>query len=162
MVNDQRYFHLQKIRSIANYQFVSCVGAILFPDESQFTYSRRTGKIRYVYHEGKLLATLRPREGRFSLTVLGAKRLKSSVPPLRFRVIVEKEVEEFIKKGRNVFARHIIRVDNELKPGSEVIVTDSNDRILAVGKAFLSGQEMLAFKRGIAVKNRQGINKRGY
>ena len=159
MVNDQRDIDLQKIRSIANYQFGFCVGSTLFPDEVQCTHSRKTGKIKHVYHKGQLLATLRPRTGLFSLTLLGAERLKSIVPPLRFRVIVEKEVEDFVKKGRNVLARHIVKVDRELRPGSEVIVTDNGDSIIAVGTAFLSGPEMLAFKRGVAVKNRQGILK---
>ena len=162
MVNSHRYYDIQKVRSIADYQFESCVGSILFPDEVQFSHSKKTGKIRHIYYEGKLLATLRPRDGLFSLTITGADRLKSIVSPLRFRVIVEKGIEDYIKKGRDVFARHVVMADREIRPGNEVIVTDSDDRVLAVGKAFLSGQEMLAFKRGVAVKNRQGITRKRY
>jgi 7-cyano-7-deazaguanine tRNA-ribosyltransferase len=41
----------------------------------------------------------------------------------------------------------------------EVVVINNKDDVLAVGKAVLSGGEMLAFNRGIAVKVRRGIDK---
>jgi uncharacterized protein with predicted RNA binding PUA domain len=40
-----------------------------------------------------------------------------------------------------------------------VVVTNEDDDLLAVGKALLSGMEMLAFKRGIAVKVRRGAEE---
>jgi predicted RNA-binding protein (TIGR00451 family) len=49
--------------------------------------------------------------------------------------------------------------DQEIRVGEEVIVTGEDDSILAVGKALLTGREMLAFKRGIAVKVRRGIGE---
>lgn len=150
---------MQKVRGIANYQFESNVGSVLFPDGVELTYSRKTGRIRHVYFEGKLLATLRPRDGLFSLTTFGAEKLKSVLKPLRYRVVVRKDVEEFVKRGRTVFARHVIAVDEEIRPRNEVIVTSGDDEVLAVGKALLSGGEMLAFKRGVAVKVRRGIEE---
>ena len=64
--------------------------------------------------------------------------------------------ERFILNGRNVFARHVIIADCDIRPGEEVLITNSKNRILAVGKATLSGKEMLAFNRGVAVKVRTG------
>lgn len=148
---------MQKIRAIVNYQFEHDVGRILFPDGVELTYSRRTGRIRHVYYEGKMLATLRPRDGLFSLTIYGAEQLRALLEPLRYRVIVEPGIEAFIRKGRSVFARHVVGVDEEIRPGNEVLVTSGEDTLLAVGKAVLSGREMLAFKRGVAVKVRRGI-----
>jgi len=156
-----RKLDLQKIRAIANYQFEHDVGGILFPDSVEVTYSKRTGRIRHIYYEGKLLATLRPRDGLFSLTVYGAKRLRTRLKPLRYRVVVEQGVEDFIRRGRSVFARHVVGVDVEIRPGNEVLVTSGEDALLAVGKAVLSGREMLAFKRGVAVKVRRGIGGEG-
>ena len=148
---------LQKIRAIANYQFEVNIGAALFPKSVELTYSRKTSRIRHIYFEGNLLATLRPRDGLFSLTIFGAMRLQSGLKPLTRRVIVRKDVQEFIMKGRNVLARHVIAVDNEIRPGSEVLVTSAADELLAIGKASLSGREMLLFNRGTAVKVRHGI-----
>jgi len=38
-----------------------------------------------------------------------------------------------------------------------VVVVDGAGRVLAVGRAVLSGAEMRAFKRGVAVKVRRGV-----
>lgn len=152
---------LQKIRAIANYQFESNVGHILFPEEVELTHSRRTGRIRHISLEGGLLATLRPRDSLFSLTIHGAQRLKTALKPLQSRVVARKDVEEFIKSGRNLFARHVVTVDEEVRPGNEVVIINEDDEILAVGRALLSGMEMLAFKRGVAVKVRRGVEEVG-
>jgi uncharacterized protein with predicted RNA binding PUA domain len=156
-----RKLDLQKIRAIANYQFEHDVGGILFPDGVELTYSKRTGRLRHIYYKGKLLATLRPRDGLFSLTIYGAEQLRTLLEPLRYRVIVEQGVEDFIREGRSVFACHVVGADEEIRPGNEVLVTSGEDTLLAVGKAVLSGREMLAFKRGVAVKVRRGRGEEG-
>ncbi len=154
-----RTFDLQKIRSVANYQLGRGVGDLLYPDGVGITHSKRTGRIRYITLDGVLLATLRPMDGLFSLTIAGARRLASVLPPPRFRVVVQDDVEEFIAKGGNVFARHVVEADGEIRPAEEVIVTDRRGGVLAVGKALLTGKEMLAFKRGVAVKTRRGARE---
>lgn len=156
-----RKLDLQKIRAIANYQFEHNVGVSLFPDEVELRYSKRTGRIRHVYFDGKLLTTLRPRDGLFSLTIYGAERLRTVLKPLKYRVVVETGVDEYIRRGRSVFARHVVGVDEEIRPGNEVLITSGVDELLAVGKAVLSGREMLAFKRGVAVKVRRGVGEEG-
>ena len=59
---------LQKIRSIADYQFGRDAGKKLFPDEVRIVYSKNTGKIRHIHLKEELLATLRPTTGLFILT----------------------------------------------------------------------------------------------
>jgi len=61
-----------------------------------------------------------------------------------------------VAEGRNVFAKHVVEADPEIRSGDEVIVVDERDILVAVGKAVLSGEEMVAFSRGIAVKTRIG------
>jgi len=148
---------LNRIRGIANYQFEGDIGRRLFPDEVKVSLSRRTGRVRHVYLDGALMATLRPTDGFFSLTVDGARRLSSLVRPPRFRVAVQGDVEELIRRGGNVFARHVVTADLDIRVGEEVIVTDDKDGVLAVGRALLTGREMLSFKRGVAVKVRSGV-----
>ena len=150
---------LQRIRGTANYQFKGDIGMALFPDGVKLTHSKKTGRIRHIYLDGRLLATLRPTDGIFSLTIHGARRLASLLEVPRLRVVIQEDVREFIMEGRNVFSRHVVMADQEIRVGEEVIVTGKDDSILAVGKALLTGREMLAFKRGIAVKVRRGIGE---
>ena len=151
MVND-----LQKIRSVADYQFGRGVGRELFPNDVKIVYSKRTGRIRYVYFSGRRLATLRPTNGLFSLSITGAKRIMENVKPPRLWVRVKDEAAPFVKKGRSVFAKHVSDADEEIRPMEEVTVIDDEGEVLAVGKAVLTGEEMKAFKKGVAVKVRRG------
>jgi len=148
---------LQKIRSVADYQFGKGVGEKLFPSEVKITHSKRTGRIRHVYLEEKRLATLRPTNGLFSLTIAGAKRIMEHTKPQRLWVRVMEEAEPFVVKGKSVFAKHVIDADEEIRPQEEVIVMNEKGEVLAVGRAMLSGREMKAFKRGVAVRVRRGV-----
>ena len=150
---------LQKIRSIADYQFGKGVGKELFPNGVKIVYSRATGRIRYIYLCEKRLATLRPTNGLFSLSITGAKRIMENVKPLRLWVKVKEEAEPFVKKGRTVFAKHVSDADKEIRPMEEVIVISMEGEVLAVGKAVLTGEEMKAFKKGVAVKVRRGASE---
>jgi len=147
---------LQKIRSIANYQFGRDAGEKLFPDDVKIVYSKRTGRIRHVYLGENRLVTLRPPNGLFSLTITGAKRMMEFMKPPRLWVKVPEEVVPFIAKGKSVFAKHVIDADNEIRPQEEAIVINEKNEVIAVGKAVLSGKEMKAFKRGVAVQVRRG------
>lgn len=151
---------LRKLRVIADFQFGPPAGKALFPDQTRIEYSARTGRIRRAIFGGKVLATLIPATGLLALTPLAAQRFVKVFPPPKQRVVVEQEAAEFVSQGRSVFARHVISADPELRPNDEVIVTDGNDRVMAVGKALLSPEEMLSFKIGVAVKNRAGIRSR--
>lgn len=156
-------FTLERIRKIADYQFGKGVGASLFPDNVEITFSKRTGRIRHVYLNGVLIATFNPTTGLFSLTVEGARRAFSSMEVKRLWIKISDNATPFVEKGNNVFAKHIIDSDEEIRPGEEVIVLNSRGDIVAVGRAVLSGSEMKAFKRGVAVKVRSGKakNKKG-
>ncbi len=148
---------LQKIRSVADYQFGRDVGKKLFPEEVKIMYSRNTGKIRHVHLKKELLATLRPTTGLFVLTLAGAKRLIREVKPLRYWVKIQDEAEAFVAKGRTAFAKHVIDADAEIRPQDEVVIINKKDEVLAVGRALLSGQEMKEFSTGVAVRVRRGV-----
>ena len=158
MSEQQRKKHLLKIRSIANYQFETSVGDKLFPDNVKLRFSKRTGRIRHIYHDTRLVATLKPTDGLFSLTIHGAKRLWGLASQVQ-KIVVQNDIEDIVKKGKNVFAKHVIHADERIRAGDEVLVTNQDDILLAIGKATLSGSEILAFKRGIAVKVRQGVDE---
>ena len=155
----RRVFDLKRIRGVANYQFGNEVGQKMFPDNVKVEYSRKTGRIKHIYLNETLLATLRPTNGFLALTINGGKRLMSLVDHSRFRIVVHEDIESFVREGRNVFAKHIIKTDNKIRPGDEIVVINNKNHVLAVGKAVLSGDEMLAFNQGVAVKVRRGIDK---
>jgi len=148
---------LRKIRSVADYQFGKGVGNKFFPDTVRIVYSKNTGKIRHIYLGDDLLATLRPTTGLFILTIAGAKRMMREVNPPRLWVKLEDYAEPFVSKGRSAFAKHVTEADDEIRPNEEVIVVSQKNEVLAVGRALLSGTEMKAFSRGMAVRVRRGV-----
>jgi len=83
--------------------------------------------------------------------------MMENVKKQRLWVKVPAEAEPFIAKGKSVFAKHVVEVDNEIRPQEEVVVINEKKEVLAVGKALLTGKEMKAFKRGVAVRVRRGI-----
>jgi predicted RNA-binding protein (TIGR00451 family) len=152
---------LAKIRSVADYQFGKNVGAALFPDNVEISYSRNTGRIRYVHLSGLRLATMRPTDGLFSLGIAGAERIAKNGRDAKCFVQVRDDIEKFVAEGGDVFAVHIVEADDEIRSSEEVIIVDDSREVLAVGRALLSGEEMKAFKRGVAVKVRRGRAKEG-
>ncbi|MFX0002241.1 MAG: PUA domain-containing protein [Candidatus Hermodarchaeota archaeon] len=151
----------RQIKAISDYQFGKDITDILFDDYHQIHFERssNTNKIRYVYHKKDLMLILRPTNGFFTLTLFSAKRIikKTSIPKLR--VIVLNEISEFIKQGRNVFCKHVIDIDEALRPLDEVIVVNQDDELLGIGKLKVPVSYAKAFSIGIAVNIRKGIYK---
>jgi len=146
----------RRIRGVADYQFGKGIGARLFPENVEIIRSKRTGRIRYVYLDGNRLATLRPTDGLFSLSIAGAKRIVENASSAKCLVTVMDDVSKFIAEGGDVFAKHVVKADGDIRPKNEVIVVDEKGEVLAVGRAVLSGEEMIVFTRGVAVKVRRG------
>jgi conserved protein with predicted RNA binding PUA domain len=144
-----------KVRSIADYQFGKGVGSKLFPDNIEIQHSPRTGRIRYINLNGERLATLRPTDGRLSLSIKAAETV-ATIPEAKCFVTVKNDVAQYIAKGGDVFAVHVVAVDDEVGAKDEVIAVDEDRHLLAVGRTLLSSDEIRAFKTGVAVKTRHG------
>jgi uncharacterized protein with predicted RNA binding PUA domain len=147
---------LRRVRSTADYQFGLGVGVKLFPDNVEILYSRRTGRIRYVNLNGERLATLRPTDGLLSLSIVAADFVVRNAESARCFVTVREDVAKFVAEGGDVFAAHVLAVDDEIRSKDEVVLIDERKEVLAVGRALLSSSEMKAFKTGVAVKVRHG------
>ncbi len=148
-----------RVRSVADYQFGKGVGVKLFPDGVKISFSKATGRIRYVTLNGERLATLRPTDGLLSLSVCAARSLAENSRDAKCFVTVRDDVAKFIADGGDLFAVHVVKVDEGVRAKDEVVVVDGENRVLAVGRALLSGLEMRAFKTGVAVKVRHGCAK---
>ncbi len=105
---------------------------------------------------GDRLATVRAADGRLTLGIAGARILQQALSPPGYRVEVQMDVADFIRQGKNVFSRHVLSADPAIRAEDEVLVVGEGDELLATGAAVLSGQEMLVFNYGVAVKVRQG------
>ena len=150
---------VRKLVGIGNYQFGHGVGHALFNSKIRIECSRKTGRIRHVCTQGRLIATLRPKDGYLALTTYGASIILSKIENPPNLVKVESDVAAAIQSGGDVFAKHVLHADPELRPADEAIVTDQAGILLGVGRAVLSGAEMASFKRGVAVKLRRGVQK---
>jgi uncharacterized protein with predicted RNA binding PUA domain len=150
---------LQRVRSVTDYQFGRGVGEALFPDSVEILFSKATGRIRYLNLNGERLATLRPTDGLLSLSVTAAKMMVERLCFTGCLVTVRNDVSEFVADGGDVFAAHVVKVDDTIHAKDEVIIVDEGRRVLAVGRALLSGSEMRAFKIGVAVKVRHGCGE---
>jgi uncharacterized protein with predicted RNA binding PUA domain len=146
---------VRRVQTIADYQFGGLAGTALFPDGCEFILST-TGRIRQILFEGKRLATIRARDGRLTLGIEGARRLHAILPAPGYRVVIRDDVADFVAQGKNTFAKHVVSADPQIRAGDEVLVVSGDDRLVACGTAMLSGEEMLAFNYGGAVKVRQG------
>jgi predicted RNA-binding protein (TIGR00451 family) len=150
-----------KIRCVADYQFGKGVGAKLFPEAVKIMYSRNTGRIRYVYLDGERLATLRPTDGLFSLSIAGAERIMEKTKCSGNAVTVRDDVSKVIAEGGDAFATHVVGVGDAVRAKDEVIIVNEAGKVLAVGRAFLCAEEIRVFKRGVAVKVRRGSAEEG-
>ena len=105
----------------------------------------------------EILCTIRASDGFIVLNKRGAELVHAALKPPRLRVTVSDDAVPFVSDGKSVFAKYVVEADPEIRPAEEVLVVDSRDRLLASGSALLSGEEMLAFRTGVAVSVRRGF-----
>jgi uncharacterized protein with predicted RNA binding PUA domain len=91
--------------------------------------------------------------------VHGAKIMLNKMKFLPNTVTVQSDVAEFIMKGGDVFAKHVVDAADTIRPSDEVIVTSETGQLLGVGSAHLSSNDMKYFKRGVAVRVRRGTDE---
>ncbi|OYT37691.1 MAG: pseudouridine synthase, partial [Desulfurococcales archaeon ex4484_58] len=148
---------LIELRRIADLQFRG-VGEKLIPDNIFIVVSASTQKIRYLLLENKVYLSLRAGDHRFILHILSGRRLNEILPHPYMRVYINPNYSEFIKRGGNVFTKHVVLSDPDIRPGDEVLVLDSSTKeLLAVGKAVKPGWSIPYHSWGEAVRVREGI-----
>lgn len=124
------------MRSIADYQFGAGFGEILIPDSAKIKRHQIIER-----KKNKLIATLVPQYGLLALTLEGGRILKE------FGSYGIK-IENFIPKG-SILAPGVIDADQQIRPRDEVFF--ENEKVFGVGRAKMSGWEMVKSNRGIAV-----------
>ena len=149
---------VETLRTVAAYQFGQGAGEALFPHDEKRTITRTSsGRPRQVRVESGRVATYGT-DGRFRLGIEGGRRLHDALPDGAYRVAVGDESEPFVRDGRNAFAKFVSTADDGIRPRDEVLVVHTDGRLLAVGRAELPGEAMLAFETGMAVKVRESAS----
>ncbi len=141
--------------AVADYLFEKGVGNVLFQDDIRVLKTR--GRIRQVWKGDQILCSIRASDGFIVFNRMGAELVQSALKSPRLRVVVNDDAAPSVASGKSAFAKHILRADSCIRPAEEVFVVDSQDRLLATGRAVLSGDEMLAFETGVAVVVRRGF-----
>lgn len=150
---------IDDLRTIAQYQFGPQAGEGLFPSGETLDITRtNSGRPRQIRADGTRIATYE-QDGRFRLGIEGGRRLATSLPEDSYRVVVGDESEPFVREGRNAFAKFVVRADSGIRPYDEVLVAHEDGPLLGVGRAELSGDGMLSFETGMAVKVREGVDR---
>lgn len=152
-------FDMNYIKGITEYQFGHIASNLLFQKSNFFIRrSINTQKIREVLTDSyELFLVLRAQTSLFSLTTVSARILLESVQKPRFRIVVMNSVKDYIKVGQNVFCKHVINADPEIRSGDEAVVVDEEDELIGVGRAKVSGLEMKQMRRGMAVSMKRGV-----
>ncbi len=145
---------IEIVRAIARFQFGDDGAKLLLDGKIRTIKSRNTGKIRNIMVDGEHVLSLRAEDGMFTLKLAGGLRLHRAPFP-RYRVVVS-EGDDFIREGKNVFAKFVADMDSELRPMDECIVVNKGDEFLGVGQVILVRDEALSFERGVAVRVREG------
>jgi len=123
-----------------------------------FQYSKRTGRIRNFSIKNRLVATLRT-DGGLALTIFGATELLKDKRFKQNCVIPTEQALEFVRMGRSLFCKHVVWCGSNVKVGSDVAVIDRADNVVAVGRALVGNTTMESYRKGIAVKVREGIKR---
>ncbi len=147
-------FLKKKVDYLFKYQFGKKLSEIISIENIELVRSKNTGKIRNITLDGDIILSMRASDGLFSINMKSAIMLHENFIYPNHRVIVDKEVSEFVMDGKNVFSKFVKEADQSIRPGDEVIIVDENDKLLSYGRTILNREEMLDFNYGMAVKNR--------
>jgi archaeosine synthase len=127
------------VRAIADYQFGAGAGDDLLADISTESHYP---KLRVRDEAGEQLAMLVPEYGVLALTLAGGRRWVDSPVPTR-RV----DIDAFVPHG-SVLAPGVVDASESIRPGDEVVI--QGPEAFAVGRAEMSGPEMVESSRGLA------------
>ncbi|MFW6141658.1 MAG: tRNA guanosine(15) transglycosylase TgtA, partial [Candidatus Saliniplasma sp.] len=147
---------VMRVKTVADYQFGKGAGNVLTDGQLRFVKNRK-GRVKNVILDDQHILSVRHYDGFFTLKTEGAEILKEHFSLPNLRVKVDDDSAEFNRKGRNVFSKFVLDVDKGLRPGDEALIVDKDDNMVAVGRVFLTKDEMLEYDTGMAVRVREGL-----
>ncbi|BAA29204.1 archaeosine synthase subunit alpha [Pyrococcus horikoshii] len=141
----RRYRFYENVRKVFDYYFGLGAGEAVLPENAQIVGSKM---LRLIVNNSQ---TGTFQEGVISVTPFGMQRIYDKLNSYWVEV-------DFDIRG-DVFAAGVERADEGIRPNDIVgIVRDG--RVVAVGRAVLSGEEMVRAKKGIAVRVRKRVKNK--
>jgi uncharacterized protein with predicted RNA binding PUA domain len=125
------------------------------PKKIEITYSKKNGRIRSVFHDEKLLCTLRI-DGGLAITPLFAQMLFKSKKFKENCLEIDIDSKPFVEEGRSVFCNHVVWCGKNIQISSDVPVLFES-KVIAVGRAVLSSDMIQSQNRGVAIKIRDSL-----
>jgi uncharacterized protein with predicted RNA binding PUA domain len=132
----------------------------VLPENIEFTHSKKTGRIKSFGIKDKLVGTLRS-DGGIALTIFGASVFMNHGTFRENCIIPIDDALPFVSEGRSLFCKHVEWYGKNINIGSEVVVIDRSNTVLAVGKSVVSQSQLDSRIGDVAVKIREGIKSRG-
>ncbi len=147
--------HILKLKYTIDALFGLGVSKFL-PKDISITFSKKTGRIREVKYNDRLLCTLRI-DGGLAITTYFAQILLRSKKFRQNCIKVDEDSKPFVEDGKSVFCKHITWAGKNILIGADVPVLYQN-KVIAVGRAIVNTEMMMSLKRGVAVKVRDSVN----
>ena len=137
---DRTYRYFENIRKVFDFHFGTGAGEAVLPENGKVKGS----KMLRLFVDNQQTGTFK--DGVISVTPLGMQRIYDRLKAYWVKV-------DFELRG-DVFAVGVDEADERIRPDDIVgIVRDG--KVIGVGKAVLSGEEMVRSKKGVAVKVRK-------
>ena len=149
--------HVNKLKQTIDALFGKGVSKYL-PKKIEIIYSKKTGRIRTVSHDEKLLCTLRI-DGGLAITPYFAQLLLKSKKFKENCLEVNADAAPYVKEGRSVFCKHVVWTGKNIRIASDTPILFKG-HVIAVGRAVLSSEMINDFERGVAVKVRDSLKSR--
>jgi archaeosine synthase len=141
------------IKAMADYQFGLGAGNALVSRNSGKKLKIKGKSPKYTLSvTGDVLARIVPEYGLLALTVAGAHRIKE------FMAAYTVHIGDFLPKG-SILAPGVVGAGAEIRVNDEIVFT--GDKAFGVGRAKMSGWEMVESRRGVAVDVREVRAKAG-
>lgn len=140
MKEDRTYRYFENIRKVFDFYFGIGAGEAVLPDNGHVKGS----KMLRLFVENQQTGTFR--DGVISVTPFGMQRIYDSLNAYWVKI-------DFDLRG-DVFAVGVNEADEKIRP-DDIVAVVRDEQVVGVGKAVLSGEEMVRAKKGVAVKVRK-------
>ncbi len=154
--------HLRRVRDTVDAQLGRELGRHLVPSDKPVVMNKipALDAMYEIVVDGYIVGRLRfdipERHYVFLPTVEGARR--AALYTNRKRVVCESGVLEYLKKGASLLRPGVVACDPQVAVGDEVWVRVPSGEVVAVGTARMTGVEIAAGGRGVAVKVREAAD----
>ena len=138
------------IRSILDRDYGEGTGQAVLPEGHIVILSKAPALDRMdeVIVDGAVVASLRYDMGS------GWKFVSRMQGAYKGYVVCDPGAVPFVRESKNLMAPGVVDADPDIKPGDEILIVTAEREVVATGMARMTGPEMVAADKGVAVKTR--------